>query len=107
MIVLIALSIIDVILMFIVNPWHLLTWVSIVTTGTFILRPLGCYVKVSKIIPVEVLLTFLAFNVSLVFKTFSGTTYLLMIFIRLAFYAIVYYDDSKIVYVQEEEEEEI
>lgn len=107
MLVLIILSILDLIAMFIVNPVNIITWMSIFTTGSFILRPMGIHVKVEKIIPIEVLIAFLAFNGSLLLKTFSITNYLLMIAIRSIFYLIVYYDDKNYVYVQEEEEKEI
>lgn len=107
MYILIALSLLDLIGMFIVNPFNIVTWVSIFTTGSFMLRPFGIHVKIEKIIPVEVLFAFLAFNFSLIFKTFSGKTYILMILVRLIFYAIVWYDDTQYVYVQEEEEKEI
>lgn len=107
MVVLIILSIIDLILMFVVNPVNLITWVAVFTTGSFVLRPFGIHVKVSKIIPVEVLLAFLAFNVSLIFKTFSLPTYLMMAGLRALFYLIVWYDDTQYVYIQEEEEKEI
>lgn len=104
---LIGASILDVIMMFIVNPFNIVTWASIFTTGSFVLRPFGIHVKVKKIIPVEVLIAFLAFNGSLILKTFSIKTYLLMILVRLVFYVIVWYDDTQYVYVQEEEEKEI
>lgn len=93
--------------MFIINPTNIITWMSIFTTGSFILRPFGIHVKVDKIIPVEILVAFLAFNGSLVFKTFSIKTYLLMIVTRCVFYLIVRYDDTEFVYIQEEEEKEI
>lgn len=107
MVILIILSILDLIAMFVVNPVNVITWVSIFTTGSFILRPFGIHVKVTKIIPVEVLIAFLAFNGSLIFRTFSIKTYLLMVLVRIIFYAIVWYDDTQYVYIQEEEEKEI
>ena len=104
---LLLLSIIDVFLMFKVNPYNLITWTSIFTTGSFLLRPFGIHVKVTKIIPVEVLIAFLTFNGSLMLKTFSIKNYALMILIRCIFYAIVLYDDTQYVYITEEEEKEI
>lgn len=104
---LIILSLLDVFAMFAVNPFNVITWTSIFTTGSFILRPFGIHVKLQKIIPVEALVAFLAFNGSMLFKTFSLKTYIIMIIIRCVFYAIVYYDDTQYVYIQEEEEKEI
>jgi hypothetical protein len=105
--VLVFLSIISWIILFKINPYNIITWVALFTTGSFVLRPFGIHTKVTKIIPVEGLFAFLAFNGSLIFKTFDIVTYLLMIGIRLVFYAIVWYDDTQYVYVQEEEEKEI
>lgn len=105
--ILIGLSIIDVICMFIVNPFNLFTWATIFTTGSFVLRPFGIYVKATKLMAVEGLILFMVFNGSLVFKTFSIVTYIIMIGIRLIFYGIVRYDDTQYVYVTEEEEKEI
>lgn len=104
---LIALAIIDWIVLFIVNKINVITWVAFFTTATFVLRPFGVHTKVTKIIPVEILFAFLAFNGSLIFKTFDIVIYLKMIGLRLVFYAIVYYDDREYVYVQEEEEKEV
>lgn len=105
--VLILISVLDMVAMFYVNPFNIITWVCLFTTGSFWLRPFGKHVKVTKIIPVEVLVAFLAFNGSLLFKTFSIPTYLLMIVIRLVFYAVVWYDDTQLVYVQQREEKEL
>lgn len=104
---LIALAIIDWIVLFTVNHINIVTWVAFFTTATFVLRPFGVHTKLSKIVPVEILFAFLAFNGSLLFKTFDILIYLEMIGLRLIFYAIVYWDDTQYVYVQEEEEKEV
>lgn len=100
-------AIIDLVLMFVVNPINLMTWSCIFTTMSFILRRVGVHVKVTKVMAVEILIGFLAFNGSLFFKTFDWRKYLLMLMIRGVFYLIVWYDDSQYVYVQEEEEKEM
>lgn len=100
-------SVLDVILMFIINPHNLFTWVSIISTSTFLLRRVGVRVKHTKIIGAEFLLLFLCINVSLLFKTFSIVTYLLMILVRCIFYLVVWYDDTQYVYITEEIEKEI
>lgn len=105
--ILIVLSLINLFAMFMINPVNIITWVSVFTNGSFFLRPLGIHVKINKIIPVEVLFAFLAFNGSLMFKTFDIWNYLSMVVVRLIFYAIVWYDDTQYVYVQEEEEKEM
>ncbi len=105
--VLVLLSILDLIGMIVVNPFNPLTILSIFTTGTFILRPFGVYIKINRIIPGEALIAFLSFNISLLLKTFSIKKYLLMLLIRGIFYLIVYYDDTKYVHIQEEEEIEL
>lgn len=87
-----------------INPFHASTWLALGTTMTFVLRPIGVYYRVGRIIPIEVIMMFIGFNFSLVFRTFSGKTYLLMILCRLLFYLIVWYDDTQYVYVTEEEE---
>lgn len=107
MILLIVLSVLDVVAMFFVNHVNIITWVSILTTGSFVLRPFGIHIKVQKIIPVEVLIAFLAFNGSMMLKTLSISNYLLMILIRCVFYLIVWYDDTQYVYIQKEEVKEI
>ena len=107
MIVLQILTVLNIIAMFIVNPSNMLSWVSIFTNMSFVLRPFGIHVPVKKIISVEALLGFIIFNGSLVFRSFDIKKYLIMIFIRCIFYLIVYYDDTQFVYVQEEEEKEI
>lgn len=107
MVILIIIVILDWICLFLINPVNIMTWVSLISNISFILRPFSIHVKLSKIIPVEVLLAFLAFNGSLILRTFSIKTYLLMILVRLVFYAVVWYDDTQFVYIQEEEEREI
>lgn len=104
---LVGLAIVDWIILFNINSVNIITWVALFTTGTFVLRPFGVHTKVGKIIPVEVLFAFLAFNGSLIFKTFDILTYLEMISLRLVFYAIVRWDDTKFVYVPEEIEREV
>lgn len=104
---LIGIAFIDLVCMLILSPWNLVTWVCVGTTLSFMLRPLGVYVKLGKILPLEFLVYFLVFNFSLVIGTFSLVKYLLMIVIRLLFYAVVYYDDTQYVRVQEEEEIEL
>jgi hypothetical protein len=107
MIILIILSIISLILTLYCNPTNIVSWVSIITTFTFILRPIGVHVKVNKIIPIELLITFLAFNGSLMLKTFSLKTYIFMMLCRGLFYLIVLYDDKSYIYIQETEEREL
>lgn len=107
MLILTILSIIDVILMFVVNPWNIITWTSVFTTATFILRRINVIVKVEKVMMIECLIAFVAISGSFVFKTFSLKTYALMTLIRLFQYALIYYDDITYVYVSEEHEEEL
>ena len=101
------LTVLDWIAMFVHNPVNPMTWFALGMNITFLLRKFGIHIKVTKIIPAEVLFMFLYFNGSLVFKTFTITNYIIMIIIRIVFYLIVYYDDTAYVYITEEVEKEM
>lgn len=107
MIVLTILAIIDWVALFLYNPSNFFTWLCLFTTMTFVLRRFGINVKAGRLLAGEMLVLFICFNGSMLMRTFSVSTYLVMVLIRFVFYGLVYYDDKCYVYITEEEEKEL
>lgn len=79
--------------------WNVLLFI---TTTMFAVRRFGIHVGMSHIVTLEVVFIIFTFLWRLLFNSLSIGWFLLLVFIRVIFIMIVFWDETQYVYIKEE-----